>query len=286
MGVYMQEVDCYNCGSEVHTYYASENGFNLVKCNQCGLLFVNPQPTEEDIEQAHKIGVHRGSKDLITTGDFIPQKIDNYLEILNEFFPNKLILTGKKWLDIGCGYGEFLEALIKFTKGDIKAKGIEPNIYKQRTAQKRKLNVRFFDLEKHTDKYDVISLLNVYSHLIDPPKSIQSWKRLLNPGGELFLETGDTADFDSKDHHRPFKLPDHLSFASEKIVTDILNDLGFEIIEVKKYPYNKLSLKLLSKELLKFFWPNKHSRFIYLMNPKSYINSDMYIRARLHTSTI
>ena len=278
----MQEVDCYNCGSEIHIYYASENGYDLVKCSDCGLLYVNPRPTDEDIEQAHQTGVHRGSELLLTTGYRNPQKINNYLEILREFFPNELILTRKKWLDIGCGYGEFLEALNIFTKGEIKLKGIEPNIDKQISAKKRGFDVSFFDIEKHTGKYDVISSLNVYSHLKDPPRSIQSWKHLLNPRGELLLETGDTADFDSKDHHRPFYLPDHLSFPSEKIVIDILERTGFEILEVKKYPFIKLSLFMVVKEIIKIFWPHKLSRLIYLMNPNSYANTDMYIRARLN----
>ena len=277
----MHEVDCYNCGSDIYTYYASENGFDLVKCSECGLLFVNPWPTEEDIEQAHKMGVHRGSEVLLTTGDFIPQKIENYLGVLKDIFPNYLMLSGKKWLDIGCGYGEFLEALKIFTKNGVEAKGIEPNIYKQESARKRGLDVSFFDIEQHNFTYDVISFLNVYSHLTDPPKSFQSWKSLMNLEGELLLETGDTADLDSKDHHRPFNLPDHLSFASENIVTDILVRTGFEVLDVKIYPYNELSLNLLVKEFIKIFLPHKHSRFVYLMNPKSYANRDMYIRARL-----
>jgi len=246
-------------------------------------LFVNHRPIDEEIGQAHKLGVHRGMEVLEVTGTFNHIKISDYLEILEDIFENGLALDKKTWLDVGCGHGEFLVALKKFSKGRVIPKGVEPNIHKQKSAQKRGVDVSFFDLDKHTGKYDVISFLNVYSHLPNPPSSILSWKRLLKPGGELLLETGDTANFDSKDHYRPFYLPDHLSFASESIVINILERTGFEVISIKKYPYikHKPNLISLAKEIVKVFWPNKKSLLKYIMKYEMYAHTDMYIRAKL-----
>ena len=277
----MQEVNCYSCGSDKNIFYASENGFNLVKCRECGLLFVNPRPTDEEIEQAHTLGVHRGKEMLEVTGSFSHVKVSSYMEILEDIYGSGLSLGGKTWLDIGCGHGEFLVALDRFSKGLVAARGIEPNIRKQKSAQRRGVDVGFFDLDKHADRYDVISFLNVYSHLPDPPTSILSWKRLLKPGGELLMETGDTAHFDSKDHYRPFYLPYHLSFASETIVGHILERTGFEILTIKKYPFFRVSALFLAKEIAKVLWPNKVSRLGYIMKHKLYSNTDMYVRARL-----
>jgi 2-polyprenyl-3-methyl-5-hydroxy-6-metoxy-1,4-benzoquinol methylase len=277
----MQERSCYNCESDKNTFYASENGFALVKCSECGLLFVNPCPTSEKIEQAHKLGVHRGSAVLNVTGRFNHSRVAGYLEVLEDIFENGLAINKKTWLDIGCGHGEFLVALLKFSKGQVVAKGIEPNEYKQKSAQKKGLDVSYFDLDKHSEKYDVISLLNVYSHLPDPPVTILSWKRLLKPGGELLLQTGDTANFDGKDHYRPFYLPDHLSFASESIVVSILERTGFEVLDIKKYPHQKLTLNSLIKEIVKVFWPNKKSRLRSMIKHKMYANTNMYILAKL-----
>jgi len=77
-------------------------------------------------------------------------------------------------------------------------------------------------------------------------------------------------------------LPDHLSFASEKIVVDILKNLGFDIISIHKFRspvYPKLT-------------PMKGARVIYSMLKGSYVkrvrlfpkypNIDMWIRARLN----
>ena len=136
----------------------------------------------------------------------------------------------------------------------------------------------FLSLRK---KYDAISLLNVYSHLPNPPAFLELLKGCLNPGGELIIETGDTANLSSKEHYRPFYLPDHLSFASEQIVLDIMKRLGFEILAVKKYPYVRLSPKGIAREIVKAILPRYDSRIRYFANWKRYSQTDMFIRAKL-----
>ena len=275
----MKRVNCYNCGSEVSTFFASENGFILVKCISCGLLYVNPRPDDEEIMHAHQLGVHKGDKTINATGIFNATKVPVYKNILEDFYGNGFNRE-IKWLDIGCGHGEFLVALKKFSKNKILAKGVEPNINKQKSVKKRGLDVGFFDLSKHNELYDIISFLNIYSHLPDPPKTISEWGRLLKPGGELFMETGDAANMEDKDQFRPFYLPDHLSFASEKIVINILNRCGFEVISIKKYPFIRTDFISVVKELLKLLMRNKHSRIKYLIRNQNY-NTDMFIQARL-----
>ena len=71
-------------------------------------------------------------------------------------------------------------------------------------------------------------MLNVFSHLPDPVESLTAWKRFVKPGGFIFLETGHSAHLSPKDHHKPYYLPDHLSFGNQQIVSDILKRIGFE----------------------------------------------------------
>lgn len=276
----MKTVDCYNCGEEKTKFYTEENGFALVKCDSCGLLYVKQRPDDMEISHAHKQGIHSGEKELDVKARFNRGKIQQYLEVLDDLFIGNF---GKinTWLDIGCGHGEFIIAVQKYSSGKIEIKGTEPNEYKQEMARKKGLNVTCFDISSHNEKYDAISLLNVYSHLTNPPDFIDSLKMLLTPGGELVLQTGDTADLDSKDHVRPFYLPDHLSFASEKIVTGILEKKGFDILKIKKYPFMRFNLKNTVKEFTKVFIPKYNSRIKYYFKIKNYPDTDMYIRAKL-----
>lgn len=285
----MEITTCYNCHSEKHIFYAAENGYSLVKCRECGLLYLKERPDNTQISQAHKQGRHTGLKELDHTGVFNDNKVPNYLKILNDIY--KVDLGGKKsWLDIGCGHGEFIAALQEYSSGSICATGSEPNVHKQESARERGLNVGYFDLESHEEKYDVISLLNVYSHLPDPPEFLKSLKKNLKQNGEIILETGDTADFAEKNHYRPFYLPDHLSFASERIVADMLSRLGFEIITIHKYPYPNLPQLTvgaidLAWEFIKAAMPGCNSKFQEYVRVnterKRWAETDMYIRARL-----
>src|SRR5207249_11950728 len=109
-------------------------------------------------------------------------------------------------------------------------------------ARKWGLNVDYFDLAAHDEHYDSISLLNVYSHLTSPLEFLRLVRRRLKPEGELLLETGDTASLGANQHPRPFLLPDHLSFASQQILSDMLKKAGLEIISIHKYPSVKLRL--------------------------------------------
>ncbi|MGA0369964.1 MAG: class I SAM-dependent methyltransferase [Kiritimatiellia bacterium] len=271
---------CYNCGERNRSYYAEENGYTLVKCDGCGLLYLENRPLNEEITQAHKQGKHHGIKELNATGVFLDHKITRYLEILDDIYRGKVSHI-HSWLDVGCGHGEFIAALQQYHPEIERVCGTEPNIYKQASARERGLDVGYFDIEKHEKTYDVISLLNVYSHLPDPPEFLKILKGKLNPGGELILETGDTAELNAKDHYRPFLLPDHLSFASEKIVVDILERTGFEIISIHRYPYWLFNIKNLVWECMMALHPRHQSKLKYLLNRKLYSESDLYIRARV-----
>ncbi|MDH3266278.1 MAG: class I SAM-dependent methyltransferase [Gammaproteobacteria bacterium] len=203
-----------------------------------------------------------------------------YVAILKELYGDG-IDDGVAWLDVGCGHGEFMVALAKFCPASVEIVGSEPNIHKQASARGRGLNVRFVDLDQEDRKYDFISLLNVYSHLPDPPSFIAKLRALLKPNGGLLIETGDTADLSADEHYRPFSLPDHLSFASEKIVTDILQRLDFEVEAVRKYPYLRVDAVTFGRELLKFFLPGYDSRLTDILQARNrYPTTDMYIRAR------
>lgn len=286
-----REMHCYNCLSREAVFYAAENGFSLVKCQDCGLIYMQNTPSYLEMNEAHKQGKHKGLKERNVTGVFQERKIPRYINVLNDLYGT---LDGNisSWLDVGCGHGEFIIALDRFSKHTISISGTEPNIYKQESARLRGMNVSYFELATHDRRYDAISLLNVYSHLPDPPVFLMTIKNLLNRKGEVIIETGDTAELNAEDHYRPFYLPNHVSFASEKIVTSILRRLGFRILEIKKYPYPNLkvphfSFKQTLKELPKLLLPRYHSAIPeylhYFRYKRLYSQTDMYIRAKIES---
>ncbi|MHC4252864.1 MAG: class I SAM-dependent methyltransferase [Planctomycetota bacterium] len=277
----MREVACYNCGSDGDTFYAEEKGFRLVRCDGCGLLYVKARPDDAEISEAHRIGLHDGARQLHVTGAFSDARVRELVKVLRGLYSRNAARPAWSWLDIGCGHGEFLVALREFFGGKVRVEGAEPNTIKRRSAVERGLVVTESVPPPRDGGYDVISALNVFSHLPDPPAALAEWSSLLKPGGEILLETGDTAGLDSSRHHRPFHLPDHLSFASERIVVDILSRTGFEVLEVRKFPVVRLGALAVAKEIAKIFWPGKTSALARMMELRMLGRTDMYVRARL-----
>ena len=171
--------------------------------------------------------------------------------------------------------------LQEYSSGNIHTRGCEPNRHKVSSAQRRGLNVDFFELTEHSQRYDYISALNVFSHLPDPIETLTEWKALLKPGGSLLLETGHSCHLDSRDHYTPYYLPDHLSFANKDIVEGILSRVGFRVVMTKLYRhvlFPDLKLNRVTKELVKIILLRQSRLFDYFpKHPKR----DMYILAHL-----
>ena len=268
--------NCYYCQSADRSHADDENGFELVRCDSCGLLYVSNPPDLESIAKAATQGVHTGDRELDVTGVFKAGKVREYRRILDEIYGRQAPFEAR-WLDIGCGHGEFLSALRDWGIPVSSLGGSEPNVKKQAGAASRGFEVDFIDLDTHEETYDRISLLNVYSHLPDPESFLARVRELLGTGGELLLQTGDVAVFTGRELPRPLLLPDHLSFVTEEILRGLLQRCGFEIVSIHKYPWIRFTPSTFVKEAVKLVIPGRVSQ---LREFGRVVRSDMYVRCR------
>ena len=192
----LASVPCPNCSSPEYQFATDENGYDLVKCVACRFLYVNPRPPLDAIDEAAKTGMHateRGSLEVV--GRFDRRKVAFYSRRLVELFGIEFLQTPElSWLDIGAGYGELVAAVSGFEgeKGDVV--GLEPCLPKEQNARARGLDVRSSSLDSIDGPYDVVSMINVFSHLPDPREFLRDVARLVSPGGSLMLVTGNGAD--------------------------------------------------------------------------------------------
>jgi len=280
----VRKVKCYSCNSDNYSEWGVENGFTMVKCKVCGLLYVNPIPEKDDIDIANQTGMHKGDEELDVTGSFADYKIKEYLEKLPEIYYGVNFENSFKWLDIGCGYGEFIMTLQNFVKVPGHYKGIEPNSAKMSAAKKFGLDVDFIDTAVlPSEEFNYVSLLNVYSHLPDPPEALLEFNRLLKKGGEILIQTGDAEKINRQDFQNTLYLPDHLSFATEKIVRKLLINAGFKIISVNRFHnpgYKKMKLSLKAKKQAIEFARKLKRKDYKVRNYFINTDRDMWIRAR------
>jgi SAM-dependent methyltransferase len=93
------------------------------------------------------------------------------------------------FLDIGCAYGY---ALVEARAQGWSVVGVEPSPAAAQRA--RQLDLRVFPdtdaaLAEHRERFDVVSLCQVLSHVHDPVAAVASAAKALKPGGLLFIET-------------------------------------------------------------------------------------------------
>lgn len=221
---------CPYCSSTTHTQWASESGFSVVRCRDCGLLFVSPKPQREVVEEAVRTGLHK-TLDLNVRSRRIPRKIARYRKIFGSLFFD-LWSRGAPvtWVDVGCGYGEVLESIDSVAPKGSLICGYEPMKAKAEKSASLGLNVTNDYLAPHIIEADVISVVDIFSHIPDFHEFLDMVATNLKRNGLLYLETGNLADLnDRTDFPGELGVPDHLVFAGEKHIQGYLDRAGFDI---------------------------------------------------------
>jgi 2-polyprenyl-3-methyl-5-hydroxy-6-metoxy-1,4-benzoquinol methylase len=251
----VEKINCPFCNADNGNIWASENGFNALKCNNCGFIYVSPRPKNEIIKNSVETGLHSYLSDprsKVTRR--IHSKITSYSKIfkvlLNDVWQKN---EAVRWLDVGAGFGEILQSVALVAPANSYVEGIEPMKAKAEMARKFGQNVNEGYLEHVENKFDFISFINVFSHIDDIDDFLEKCNKLLNDSGELIIETGNAADLKSPlEVPGELDLPDHLMFAGEAHIVGLLDRAGFKVIDKISFRADTVSnfLKSIVKKLI------------------------------------
>jgi SAM-dependent methyltransferase len=174
-------VSCNLCGADDHVLWARVGEATLVRCRECGLVFTNPRlPTavltdsyEEDYGAQHEdpvlLAQRRRMYELEARG------------VLRH-------AGGGRFLDVGCGTGEFLALM----RDHFEVYGVEVSRRYVQLAREQyalphlccgELTAAQFD----ADTFDVVQMRGVLQHLPDPLAAVREAFRVTRPGGLLVL---------------------------------------------------------------------------------------------------
>ena len=243
----MEIVACNICGSNENIVLFSqhdrmflkknETKFNVVKCKECGLMFTNPRPTEEEMsfyypDEYHYIPDSKNQNNtpytfLISHYNTMKRKIlnkyygydfpgeghidsptisDYLLEVIRfafKFFRKDISLfpykKDGKLLDVGCGSGS---TLLYLKEMGWVVYGVEIGHVVAQFARER-LNLDVFEgtlLEaKYENNYfDVIMFNNSLEHMHNPLKMRSEANRILKDDGLLIMSIPNTECIDAK----------------------------------------------------------------------------------------
>lgn len=280
----MVNIKCPYCNTPKSEPWVEENGFNAVKCSECGLVYVNPRPVQSLIGDGVETGVHSNVEHGRTAvvrrvgGPMVARYKKLFFSMFKDVWERASPIS---WLDVGAGYGEVVEAVSALAPGGSQVEGIEP--MKPKAARARALGIKVSNkyLCDVTKKYDFVSLVNVYSHIPDFHAFLKELKGVLAENGEFYFETGNIGDLvHSNEVPTELDLPDHLVFAGEKHLIGYLTDAGFSIVMIRRLRKDGIInfCKNIIKKLI--------GRQVTLAIPYTSRYRSIQIRARLHPSTL
>jgi SAM-dependent methyltransferase len=206
----------------------------LSGCEQCGLLFANPIPTEAQLEpyyadegpyRTHKVEAARmrrlERKADPRLQDRPPRLRDLLLDALAPYVPVSNPPSGAKVLDFGCGDGKFLDRL---QDRGWDTYGIEPSTSVAFRRHHRLLS------PPQDGSFDLVILHHVLEHVSDPLGVLQQLGGALREGGIMFISL---PSLDSLPRHRLLRYcvdgRKHLIALSEACLTGYLARGGLAI---------------------------------------------------------
>jgi SAM-dependent methyltransferase len=177
-------VTCRICDSETCSDYLYARGYRIVQCSDCGLRFVNPQPSVHELNSFYSDFDHES-----TWRGAGEEGFDRAIrDVLLNF------RSSGSALDIGSSRGNFLMAM---TRAGFSVYGVEPSPRNSEFA--RSVNriptftgtIEQFLAAPPRQTFDVVTMLNVLEHLRDPKTVLLSLRRLMPENGIIAIVVPD-----------------------------------------------------------------------------------------------
>jgi SAM-dependent methyltransferase len=170
--------------------YGSPGAYDIFKCGRCSLEQTWPRPPEAELKLLYEEFYNWGG-----------QEDSLYYKIRERFLNSGLYRLWLKWdgdlafhlrlgrgrlLDVGCNEGR---GLALYARNGFEVEGLEINERAAAAAQSRGFAVHTVPLAEFfpEEPYGVVVLANVLEHAVDPAEMLTQVRRLLRPGGEVWI---------------------------------------------------------------------------------------------------
>jgi SAM-dependent methyltransferase len=229
---------CECCGSSRWRFYARKNGYQIWRCRTCGTGEVQPALRVRDAAQFYDREYYEGSSDI---PGYCEYEADRPLRLATarsrlRRITRRFLTTGQaRVLDIGCGFGEFLEPVdsswLRF--------GVEVSPFAAESAARLagvQVAVGSADALPLNGPFDLVTLWDVLEHLPGAGRCLREIRRILAPDGLLVFSTPDFSSSLARLMGRSWYLlapPTHLKFFSRQGLRCLLKANGFTPLRIE-----------------------------------------------------
>lgn len=210
-------------------YACTSSGYGrhgpIVRCNQCGLVYANPRPANDEV-----LDLYNAVEDPL----YVAERAGRILTFEHHLKPMEQFTgpaSGRTLLDVGAYTGIFVEIAAQHGWD---AWGVEPSSWGVEQARQQGLQMVHGTLEEadfESQTYCVITMWDVIEHVTDPLSTLQAaWQRL-EPGGYLIVHTMDLDSLFARVMGRrwPWFMEMHLTYFTRATLQKMLEKAGFEV---------------------------------------------------------
>jgi SAM-dependent methyltransferase len=181
---------CPLCGGTARRRLVTKRGWDVVRCRGCGLVYVSPPPSHEELEALYSAGDYHAALDEAERRRYFARRLRQVEALACDRTAEGGCAT-RRLLDVGCSKGHFLELA---QASGWQAVGVELNPRAVEEARARGLDVRHGELPglAFADaSFDVVTLFDVIEHTAAPRALLAACHKALRPGGLLVVTTPD-----------------------------------------------------------------------------------------------
>jgi glycosyltransferase involved in cell wall biosynthesis/SAM-dependent methyltransferase len=243
-----EDVPCLDCGGATvlalakvtDTRFGVDRRTDIRKCLTCSLSQSAPLPTRDELD-----GLYAAHYNFAGADRPIYRRVRE-LFFNMPFYGLWLALDGDasfhakrgagRLLDLGCNEGRNLDF---FRRAGFETEGLEPNPNAARVARQRGHVIHESGIEvfEPDQPYDVVVLSQVLEHALDPVDMLRHTRRLLAPGGEVWIgcpnvNSGLARLFGRRwiNWHTPF----HICHFDRRTLRRVIERAGFEVLEERQ----------------------------------------------------
>lgn len=244
---------CLFCNSSNNSdSYLPDTAFNnkvfaYKKCNNCGLIFIDPIPNKDDLTKLYPTSYQNGIEHTILANPH--QKLIGLRYSYGyQFDLLKSINFKGTIVDFGCGNANFL---INANHHGFNCIGVEYNIDHVAILKQEVSSSIFYTVEEFfssDQQYDLIRLSNVLEHFTNPKEMLNKLIQSLSPEGYILVEGPIETNFNLANWVRKIYFsfrnsiqpsytashnPTHIIFTNRRNQLQFFKDLSFSAIHFK-----------------------------------------------------
>lgn len=198
--------------------------YRIVECETCSHRFVHPLPELQELYEENEDVTYVRSE---------PQRrrsARTWLRFVRHYAPE-----AKSLIDIGCATGFFLDEARK----EMRVEGVELSRWAADLAAVRhQVHRQPVSKLRIESRFDTATMWGVIEHLVDPRRELAAVHSLLEPGGMLFVYTGDRSALLPRLLRKKWWWYQgmHIQYFSRSTLSHLLNDTGFSVVAVRNLP--------------------------------------------------